>query len=168
MTTKARSEVWTEEEKDELIRWHEYGMSYAQIGGMLGRTKDSCRNMYRRITSAGQINPYRLWTEEDDEKLRELAQTSMTSAQIAKKLGRSKAAVNVRKNVLGLSERPQGETLCWRCQHSTGKNMCSWAQRFVPVQGWDAQPTLLASSQGKMQDSFHVRKCPQFEKEERA
>ena len=165
---ESRGDPWTDAERDELIRWHEYGMSYAQIGGMLGRTKDSCRNMYRRITSSGQINPYRLWTEEDDAKLRELAQTSMTSAQIAKKLGRSKAAVNVRKNVLGLSVRPQGETLCWRCKHSTGMSMCSWARFFVPVKGWDAKPTRIASSKGNMRDSYHVWYCPEYEEEERA
>ena len=169
MKTEKSAGAWTETEKDELERWRDYGMSFSQIGGMLGRSKNACRGMYQRLKSTDRMStPLRPWTDEEDAMLRELALTNMTNAQIGKKLNRTRGAIDMRKRALGLSARPQGETLCWRCKHSAGKNMCSWARFFVPVEGWDAQPTMLASSQGRMRDSFHVRKCPQFEKEERA
>ena len=109
----------------------------------------------------------RPWTAEEDARLRELTKARTNNARIAKTLNRTKGAVEMRKRDLGISVSPQSETLCWRCARSTGKNMCSWARSFGPVTGWDAQPTTLASSQGKMRDSFHVRSCPQYDKEAR-
>lgn len=56
-------------------------------------------------------------------------------------------------------------TLCWRCAHAAGPEMCSWARDFVPVEGWKATPTMLYANNGsasKPVGSFHVRSCPEF------
>lgn len=62
------------------------------------------------------------------------------------------------------------ETLCWGCEKAQKK--CSWSKNFEPVKGWDAKPTkvyireeTLPSGKVKRyyEDSFCVRKCPEFE-----
>lgn len=54
-------------------------------------------------------------------------------------------------------------TLCWFCRKATGG--CSWSHHFEPIEGWDAEPTLVGTqkSAGGMQRSYHVKHCPEFE-----
>jgi hypothetical protein len=56
-------------------------------------------------------------------------------------------------------------TLCWKCQRAVGLNMCEWADRFEPVEGWDAEETsiqLHANGIVETTQSFMVRSCPKF------
>lgn len=57
--------------------------------------------------------------------------------------------------------RQHPETLCWECANATGG--CSWSQRFRPVPGWDATPTVLHQD-GVVRKitSYHVKACPEF------
>ena len=65
--------------------------------------------------------------------------------------------------------KPRHETLCWGCEKACGR--CSWSRKFVPVQGWKAEPTKIYQytmrKNGKNHlyhtDSFDVYECPEFE-----
>ena len=56
------------------------------------------------------------------------------------------------------------KSLCWKCSRATG--FCSWSRDFEPVQGWDAVQTVIKSSDGNV-DSYEVKSCPLFERDER-
>lgn len=51
------------------------------------------------------------------------------------------------------------DSLCWRCSRSTDSS-CSWSRSFVPVDGWDAEPTERYSEVYKT--SYNVHSCPKF------
>ena len=53
------------------------------------------------------------------------------------------------------------ETLCWNCAKACGHE-CPWAERFEPVQGWDAIPV-----KSRTADSYIVISCPLFSRDER-
>ena len=52
------------------------------------------------------------------------------------------------------------QTLCWDCQRAVKE--CPWAANFEPVDGWDAEPTVIMSTYCP-QNSYHVKACPLFE-----
>ena len=43
-------------------------------------------------------------------------------------------------------------SLCWDCANSTN-NGCAWAERFEPVDGWEAEAN---------KNGFRVLNCPEF------
>ncbi len=54
------------------------------------------------------------------------------------------------------------ETLCWSCQNFS---KCSWS-RGVPVENWDATPTIIKDNSNNVIKEIHsycVHSCPQFE-----
>lgn len=55
----------------------------------------------------------------------------------------------------------KGDTLCWLCEKSCTK-ACSWAKSFDPVEGWDAEETVIAGYTNLIQ-SFLVKDCPEFQ-----
>lgn len=60
-------------------------------------------------------------------------------------------------------QNPMGvnsDTLCWLCEKSCTKE-CSWARSFDPVEGWDAEETVIAGYTNLIQ-SFFVKNCPEF------
>ena len=66
------------------------------------------------------------------------------------------------------------ETLCWYCANAvpnnkTGKG-CSWSREFKPVEGWDAEETLVISRPDREVgecaiQSFIVKGCPCFDRD---
>lgn len=81
---------------------------------------------------------------------------------IAERLSRGAHTPTKRRHTGRCNHEP---TLCWKCAHAAGPEMCSWARNFVPVEGWKATPTMLyATNAGvsKPVGSFHVRSCPEF------
>ena len=56
-------------------------------------------------------------------------------------------------------------SICNYCQRAAGKDMCSWAKDFIPVEGWTAQPSRIAIWDGRMIDSYNVTRCPLFERD---
>lgn len=56
------------------------------------------------------------------------------------------------------------DTLCWSCEKCTGGSDCPWANRFEPVEGWDAVPTKIKMTPEKESDSFKVLSCPLFKR----
>ena len=50
------------------------------------------------------------------------------------------------------------DSLCWDCKRACGKDQCSWAARFEPVSGWNAEQNELG---------FLVTSCPQYIEDDR-
>lgn len=55
----------------------------------------------------------------------------------------------------------RGDSLCWDCANAFGK--CSWSEgaKFTPIDGWDAVSIVAGTV-----DSYHVRSCPEFQKDD--
>lgn len=51
------------------------------------------------------------------------------------------------------------QTLCWNCKNCFGG--CSWSEKFEPVEGWNAERTLIKYF-NVVTPSFLVRDCPLF------
>ena len=49
--------------------------------------------------------------------------------------------------------------LCCICKNACGN--CSWSADFIPVEGWDAQPTIIKDSEGDF-SSYEIKRCPEF------
>jgi hypothetical protein len=62
----------------------------------------------------------------------------------------------------------QKDTICWDCKHATNKyKICSWANEFKPVKGWNADKMYLLpckTQSKKLIESYLVKSCPLFEK----
>ena len=65
-------------------------------------------------------------------------------------------------------------TLCWCCAKATTGG-CSWSANFIPVEGWEATPTVIKEGstlhidennnivdKPRISHSFKVHKCPEF------
>ena len=60
--------------------------------------------------------------------------------------------------------------LCWRCSKSCGG--CSWSRRFQPIQGWEAEPTIVKQISNRRDaagkriyitiKSYKITACPMF------
>jgi hypothetical protein len=67
----------------------------------------------------------------------------------------------------GNATKGKKDTICWNCKRATG--FCSWSEKFIPVKGWKATPTIIkiANRYGKNKtydNSFLVHECPLFER----
>lgn len=55
-------------------------------------------------------------------------------------------------------------TLCWKCANACGG--CSWSADFIPVDGWNAIPTIISANHGcglyADIESYIVKSCPRF------
>lgn len=109
------------------------------------------------------------FTSEDDKYI--LAHYVTDSVEeIADALGRSPDAIKRRFNMYkreAMQERHNGsDTLCWFCQRAANKGrVCSWADRFEPVEGWQAIEVIVRSQDGtipKPLQSYKVIECPLF------
>ena len=68
----------------------------------------------------------------------------------------------------------KANTLCWLCENSVPCpnpfRGCAWSVFGVPVQGWDAKPTIIHATRGSDSDvidipSYLVYNCPEFKAE---
>lgn len=55
------------------------------------------------------------------------------------------------------------DTLCWCCKRSTERT-CSWSEKFIPVEGWNAEERILHYGVRNQQEttSYIVKECPLF------
>lgn len=60
----------------------------------------------------------------------------------------------------------QSESLCFSCKRVC-KGACSWSKSFKPVKGWVAQPTKVGVYRGKVTDSYLVKECPKYVRDDR-
>ena len=51
---------------------------------------------------------------------------------------------------------------CQSCKNALGKTACSWAKAFTPVDGWDAEPTVISAGYAFEESSYNVRHCPLY------
>lgn len=58
----------------------------------------------------------------------------------------------------GKNGRSKTLTLCWKCSNMN----CSWMRRTEPVNGWNAESTVISQSDYPDTPSFHVFECPEF------
>ena len=56
----------------------------------------------------------------------------------------------------------QKDTLCWGCKRSSGGLGCSWADKFIPVEGWKAKATEIRYRNKIVVNSYEVIECPLF------
>lgn len=62
----------------------------------------------------------------------------------------------------------KSETLCWECANAVPDmrgHGCSWSMDFKPVAGWTAERRDIHIYDGKNQETYIVRHCPEFCKE---
>lgn len=59
------------------------------------------------------------------------------------------------------------DSICWGCANSVPdrKNGCSWSRAFIPVTGWDAEPSEKPIYKGE-HISYCVRSCPEYKKDD--
>ena len=48
---------------------------------------------------------------------------------------------------------------CCTCQNVCGR--CMWSKYFLPVPGWEAEPTIVKDGEGSF-SSYKIHKCPQY------
>lgn len=51
------------------------------------------------------------------------------------------------------------EQLCCSCKNACGG--CNWSKCFLPVEGWDAIPTIIKDKEGDMH-SYKISGCPEY------
>ena len=52
-------------------------------------------------------------------------------------------------------------TLCWICANAYA-HKCEWMKNYTPVNGWEAQKTVIHDLFNGDIDSYKVIKCPNF------
>ena len=63
-----------------------------------------------------------------------------------------------------MERKKQTRTLCWSCQKACNK--CVWSKYFLPIVGWDAEPTTISQTDnGRVRTvhSYFVKGCPQYQ-----
>lgn len=50
--------------------------------------------------------------------------------------------------------------ICFDCKKAVGG--CSWSEKFEPVEGWKAEPSIIAG----YIESYYITECPLFERDE--
>ena len=152
------SNAWSKEDTELLIAWRVLGLSYRTIEECFcgTHTAKQCKNRMSNVRS--RYSEMYLGGGRAD-KLDQNAKRAHTLQLAEARRKRNPNAQNTH------------ETLCWSCKHSTGKyGFCSWFiyRNWVAIEGWDADQTYLASNTPENRNSYNVRSCPRYEKEERA
>lgn len=86
---------WTAEEIDKLHKMRALGMTYKQIGEVLGRTEHSVSHGLSVVAEA-ELRTWRQWTDDDMQKLCELRNAGVSVEECAKILDRTRNAVVTR------------------------------------------------------------------------
>lgn len=61
---------------------------------------------------------------------------------------------------IGQGKNSQKTQLCETCKRACGG--CSWSDKFEPVEGWDAVPTIINEGDGRIIHSFKIKNCPLY------
>ena len=65
-------------------------------------------------------------------------------------------------------------SICWKCKNAVPdeKHGCSWSREFKPVEGWDAEPSVIRNASHRKDvgpvdvDTYLVKACPKFVKDD--
>jgi len=97
---------WTDERDAQLRALWDAGLSGTEIGKRMGITKSAAIGRVHRLKLAPRVSPIatitRLWTEEEDDKLRQLYGGFLNVEQLAEKMDRSLHSLRYRASYLGL------------------------------------------------------------------
>ena len=97
---------WTEERDTQLRSLWDAGLSGTEIGKRMGITKSAAIGRVHRLRLAPRVSPLttiaRPWTEEEDDKLRQLYGGALNVKQLAEKMDRSLHSLRYRAVHLGL------------------------------------------------------------------
>lgn len=61
--------------------------------------------------------------------------------------------------IMAKKREEENGQLCYICKNACGG--CSWSIDFKPVNGWDAEPTIIRDSEGDIH-SYKINNCPEF------
>lgn len=61
---------------------------------------------------------------------------------------------------IGKKKNSNDWQLCETCKKACGG--CSWSDRFKPVKGWDAVPTIINQGNGRTTSSYKIKNCPLY------
>ena len=56
--------------------------------------------------------------------------------------------------------------ICFDCKNAVPDDEghgCPWSRKFEPVEGWTAEVVKLNLGNGKVGETYHITKCPQFD-----
>ena len=105
--------TWTRLEEADLIRYHNEGHPWEDIGETLGRTATACRVRIAVLRNDGVEGIDRrsgvmdrhnfTWTVAEDKQLIHLCQEGETYENISEEMGRTEAACSVRASVLNVA-----------------------------------------------------------------
>ena len=56
-------------------------------------------------------------------------------------------------------KKDEMDQLCWRCKKACAG--CSWTKFYEPVNGWNAESTIVKDSCGDF-TSYRIKGCPEF------
>lgn len=65
-----------------------------------------------------------------------------------------------RCRAIGKDKKSKKSQLCETCQNACGG--CSWSDRFKPVEGWEAFPTIIKQGDGRETSSYKIINCPSY------
>lgn len=82
-------EPWTPQEIEAAIQMRNDGMTYEEVGNVLGRTRRAVATKIGDISRRSQAH----WTEEEIQRMEELLNEGKTRADIALELGRSEMSI---------------------------------------------------------------------------
>lgn len=60
--------------------------------------------------------------------------------------------------------------ICINCKNAVPDNRghgCPWSERFDPVHGWTAEPSVLRAGYGKPIETYRITACPMFDRDDR-
>lgn len=103
---------WTAERDERLRRLWDEGHTTLEIGAMMGVTKNSVIGRVHRLKLAQRGSPIlvmtpRTWTRAEDEKVRVMKRRGYSVRCIAREIGCSRHAVDLRLNELDLAQKRQ-------------------------------------------------------------
>lgn len=104
--------VWTDEDVQKLRDLRASGKSYEEIGKLLDRSVGAVHNKCKmlKITKMNTLNdtddttPYRKWTDEEEQKLRDMSASGKSFEEIGNVIHRSESAVSNRYYKLKLQK----------------------------------------------------------------
>ena len=165
-----KTHEWTDAETQKMIKLWNDGKSATYIATALGRGTTTVFAKLREelgvIHEPGQSRE--AWTDDEICRLRALVEQGKSVSEISRIIGRSESGVKHIMMKLGLKLQLayRKASLCWDCKNAvpnpdTGVG-CSWSERFIPVEGWDAAERNLFGQHDSEVTSYHVIACPEF------
>jgi hypothetical protein len=89
------SRRWTAEQYAQAVALQQAGKSFAEIGVLLGKTADAVR---KRLGKGDKLSVPEAWTEDEKRALASYVLENRSTEEIARFLGRSRAAVKAKIN----------------------------------------------------------------------